>query len=410
MRRVVVTGIGMLTPLGLSAEESWENMKAGKNGIDEITLIDVSDLAVKVAGEVKGFDPLNWLDKKQSRRMDRFCQLACSAGVMAMEDAAFTEETMPDKKRFGTLIGSGIGGFSTIEHEEDVMQEKGPKRVSPFLIPMMIGNMASGNLAIMYDLRGHSACVTTACASGTTALGDAFHLVKDGYQDAMLTGGTEASITRLGIAGFLGLSALTTNNDRNRASIPFDKERSGFVMGEGAAVLVFEEYKHAKARGAKIYAEVLGYGSTSDAYHMTAPRDDAEGIADAMRFAMEEGGISPEMVGYINAHGTSTELNDKTETKAIKDVFGAHVPPVSSTKSMTGHMLGATGAVEAIATILAIRDGIAPPTINYMVPDEECDIDVIPGEARKMDISYALSNSLGFGGHNASLLFGRVDD
>lgn len=408
MRRVVITGIGAVTPVGNSAGAMWEAMKAGKNGIDAISLVDVSDMAVNVAGEVKNFDATEYMDKKLARRMDRFCQFGCAAGIMAMKDAGFTEKTMPDKKRFGTLVGSGIGGLATVEKEVGILREKGPKRVSPLFVPVMISNMISGNLAIMFDLRGHSTCVVTACATGTNAIGDAFRLIKHGYQDAMLTGGAEATITRLAFSGFLGLSALSTAEDKDRASIPFDKERTGFVMGEGSGVLVLEEYEHAKKRGAKIYAEVLGYGATSDAYHMTAPRPDAEGAADAMRLAMEEGGISPEMIGYINAHGTSTEYNDKFETKAIKDVFGENAPAVSSTKSMTGHMLGAAGAVEAIAAALAIDDSVAPPTINYRVPDEACDLDIVPNEARSMDIDYALSNSFGFGGHNGCLLLGKV--
>lgn len=406
-RRVVITGIGAVTPVGQTAEETWKNLIAGVNGIDVVQGTDVSDMDVTLAAEVKDFDPSKYMDKKIARRMDRFCQLGFAAGVMAMEDAAFGEN-MPKGERFGTLIGSGIGGIGTIQNEVTKMNEKGPKRVAPLLVPIMISNMISGNLAIQYGLKGHSTCVVTACATGSNAIGDAFRLIKHGYQDAMLTGGAESSITRLAFAGFLGLQALSQATDRNRASIPFDRERTGFVMGEGAGVVVLEEYEHAKARGAKIYAEILGYGATSDAYHMTAPEPNGAGSANAMKFALEEGRIAPGQVDYINAHGTSTVYNDKTETMAIKQVFGEKPPVTSSTKSMTGHMLGAAGAVEAIASILAIRDSVVPPTINYQEPDPECDLDVVPNKAREMNVDYTISNSLGFGGHNATLLFGKV--
>lgn len=410
IRRVVITGIGAVTPVGNTAGEMWENMLAGKNGIDTITRVDVSDMQVHVAGEVRDFDPTLWMEKKTARRMDRFCQLGFSAGVMAMEDAAFGENR-PAPERFGTLIGSGIGGLGTIEKEVTNLNERGPRRVSPLFIPVMISNMVSGNLAIHFGLKGHSTCVVTACATGTNAIGDAFRLIKHGYQDAMLAGGAESTLTRLAFAGFLGLQALSPSEDRNRASIPFDRERNGFVMGEGAGVVVLEEYEHAKRRGAKIYAEVLGYGATADAYHMTAPQPEAEGPRMAMRMALEEGAVTPEQVDYINAHGTSTEYNDKVESLAIKQVFGeaAKKVAVSSTKSMTGHLLGAAGAVEAIVCAKAIEEGIVPPTINYQVPDPDCDLDVVPNQARKMPVQYALSNSLGFGGHNATLLLGKVE-
>lgn len=408
-RRVVITGIGAVTPVGNTAADTWQALLAGKNGIGPVTQADVSDMDVKLCGEVKAFDPSMYMDKKAARRMDRFCQLGYAAGTMAMEDAAFGEN-MPAPERFGTIIGSGIGGFHTIEANVTALNEKGPKRVNPLLVPTMIINMIAGNLAIKYGLKGHSTSVVTACATGANAIGDAFRLIKHGYQDAMLCGGAESAITRLAFAGFLGIQALTTAEEPSRASIPFDKERSGFVLSEGAGIAVLEEYEHAKARGAKIYAEVLGYGATSDAYHMTAPHPDGEGPASAMRLAMQEGGVSPEQVGYINAHGTSTEYNDKTETIAIHRVFGEDAQvAVSSTKSMTGHMLGAAGSCEAIFTALALRDGMLPPTINYRVPDEECALDVVPGEARQADIRYALSNSLGFGGHNACLLLGRAE-
>lgn len=409
MRRVVVTGVGAVSPLGNSAPETWQNMKDGVNGIDEITILDTSDVPVKVAGETKNFNPADYMSAKDARRMDRYAQYAVAAGSEAMEDAAFGDN-MPDPHRFGVLIGSGIGGLQTAQDEVTKLNEKGFRKTNSLFIPMMIGNMGSAHLAIRYGLKGHNTTVTTACSSGANSVGDAFRLVRDGYADAMLAGGAEAALTRLALSGFVGLKALSTSGDKNRASIPFDKERSGFVMGEGAGVLVLEDYDHAVARGAKIYAEILGYGATSDAYHMTAPRPDGEGAIWAMRIALEDAGIDPRKVGYINAHGTSTQLNDAMETAAIREVFGDHADDllVSSTKSMTGHLLGAAGAVEAIASVLALRDGYVPPTINYEVPDPECNLDYVPNAGRDADIKYVLSNSFAFGGHNASLLFGRA--
>lgn len=411
MRRVVVTGVGAVSPVGNSAPVMWENMKAGVNGITEITSLDTSDMPVKVAGEVKDFDPAQYMPAKEARRMDRYSQYAVAAGNEAMEDAAFADNK-PDPYRFGVIIGSGIGGLQTAQDEVTKLNEKGFKKTNPLFIPMMIGNMGSGLLAIRHDLRGHNTSVTTACASGAHSIGDAYRLIRHGYADAMLAGGAEAALTRLALSGFSGLKALTNSTDPNRASIPFDLERSGFVLGEGAGVLVLEDYEHAKARGAKIYAEILGYGATADAYHMTAPRPDAEGSIAAMRQAIEESGIDPGKINYINAHGTSTPLNDKAETAAVHEVFGEHARDMamSSTKSMTGHLLGAAGAVEAVASVMTLRDQFLPPTINYEVPDPDCDIDCVPNAGRTADVDYVLSNSLAFGGHNAALLFGRVKD
>ncbi len=408
-RRVVVTGIGAVSPVGNNALTMWENIKNGVNGIDNITSLDTADIPVKVAGEIKNFDPADYMDAKLARRMDKYCRYAMVAGSEAMESAAFGDK-MPDAHRFGVLIGSGIGGLQTAQDEVTKLNEKGFRRTNPLFIPMMIGNMGSGNLAIKYGLKGYNTTVTTACASGTHSIGDAFRLIRHGYADAMLAGGAEGALTRLALSGFCGLKALSLSEDKDRASIPFDLERNGFVIGEGAGVLVLEEYESAVARGANIYAEVLGYGATADAYHMTAPRPDAEGGINAMKQAIEDGGITPEQVEYINAHGTSTELNDKAETYAVHQVFGDHAKDLymSSTKSMTGHLLGAAGAVEAVASVMTIFDSFLPPTINYKVPDPECDINCVPNAGRKMDVNYVLSNSLAFGGHNATLLFGKI--
>jgi len=410
MNRVVITGIGAITPLGNTARESWQAAKQGVNGIGPITKVDVSEMPAKLAGEIKDFDAGLYMDKKEARRMDMFCQFGMAAGIMAMEDASFGE-AMPQSERFGVIMGTGTGGLETIEKQSVILHEKGYKRINPLLVPVMICNILSGNLAIRFGLRGHCSCVVTACSTGTNAIGDAFRLIKHGYQDAVLAGGAEAAITPLGLAGFIALSALSTASDVTRASIPFDLERNGFVMGEGAGAVVLEEYEHAKARGAKIYAEVLGYGLTADAYHMTAPDPEGRGAAEAMRLALWEGNITPELVDYINAHGTSTPYNDKTETLAVKKALGDSAREIcmSSTKSMTGHLLGAAGAVEAIFTAMSIQDSFVPPTINYQVPDPECDLDIVPNVGRAMGVRYALSNSLGFGGHNATLLLGKVD-
>ncbi len=408
-RRVVVTGVGAIAPNGNSAPLMWDAMKNGVNGIAPITTIEIADNPVSVAGEIKNFDPVDYMDKKDARRMDRYCRYAVVAGSEAMEDANFGGN-MPDPDRFGVIIGSGVGGLDTMQTEVTKLNEKGFKKTNPLFIPMMIGNMGSGNLAIKYGLRGHNTTVTTACASGAHAIGDAFRLIRHGYADAMLAGGAEAALTPLALSGFCGLQALSLSSDPNRASIPFDAERNGFVIGEGAGAIVLEEYESAVRRGARIYAEIVGYGATADAYHMTAPHPEAIGPASAMRIAVEDAGVPLDAVSYINAHGTSTELNDKVETLAIKKVFGDYAKKiaVSSTKSMTGHLLGAAGAIEAVASIMSILDDFVPPTINYQVADPECDLDYVPGKGRKTEVNYALSNSLAFGGHNASLLFAKV--
>ncbi|MGI6153076.1 MAG: beta-ketoacyl-ACP synthase II [Christensenellaceae bacterium] len=408
-RRVVVTGIGAVSPVGNSAKDMWQNMKQGVNGIDEITILDTSDMPVKMGGEIKNFDPKDYMDAKLARRMDKYCWYGMVAGSEAMEDANFGAN-MPAAERFGILIGSGIGGLETAQNEVTKLNEKGFRRTNPLFIPMMIGNMASGNLAIKYGLKGHNTTVTTACASATHSIGDAFRIIRHGYADAMIAGGAEGALTPLALSGFCGLKALSLSTDKNRASIPFDLERNGFVVGEGAGALVLEEYESAKKRGAKIYAEVLGYGATADAYHMTAPHPEGEGAISAMRLAVEDGGIAPDMVEYINAHGTSTQLNDKAETYAVHQVFGAHAKDMcmSSTKSMTGHLLGAAGAIEAVATVMTVFEDFMPPTINYKVADPECDIDCVPNEGRAKEVNYALTNSFAFGGHNATLLFGKV--
>ena len=404
-RRVVITGLGAVTPIGLTAPASWQAAKDGVCGVAPITQFDASGLKVRLAAEVKDFDPLVCMTRPESKHMERFTQFAMCAAKEALADAAF-DPAQADLDRCGVIVSSGIGGIGLTEREHDKGKEKGWDRVSPFYIPMGICNMAAGQVAIASGFRGMCTCPVTACAGGTNAVGDAFHYIRDGYADAMLCGGTEAAITPLAIGGFSSMKALTQNPDPDRASIPFDAERSGFVMGEGAGVLLLEELEHAQARNAKIYAEVVGYGATCDAYHMTAPLPDGSGGAKAMALALADGGTAPEEVGYINAHGTSTHLNDAGETAAVKSVFGAHAYELamSSTKSMTGHMLGAAGAVEAIFTALSLRDGFLPATIHYQVPDPACDLDVVPRKGRKADIRCAMSNSLGFGGHNGSLL------
>ena len=404
-RRVVITGIGALTPLGLTARESWQAVKDGVCGIAPITQFDASAQKVKLAAEVKGFVPENYLGKPEAKRMGRFTQMAVVAAREAVAGAASTREEA-EADRCGVIVSSGIGGLSITEAEHDRGKERGWDRVSPFYIPTGICNMAAGMVAIDTGFRGMCSCPVTACAGGTNAVGDAFHYIRDGYAEVMLCGGTESSLTPLAVGGFTSMKALCQNEDPARASIPFDAERSGFVMGEGAGILLLEELGHARARGAKIYAEVVGYGATCDAYHMTAPRPDGSGGAKAMVMALADGCVTAEEVGYINAHGTSTPLNDAGETAAVKAVFGEHAYrlAISSTKSMTGHMLGAAGAVEAIFTALSLRDGYLPATIHYQVPDPACDLDVVPGQGRSADIRYALSNSLGFGGHNGTLL------
>ena len=410
-RRVVITGLGAVTPIGLAAGESWQAVKNGVCGIGPITHYDPSAQKVKLAAEVKGFDPEALLGRQESKRMGRFTQFAVAAAREALTDASFNGAQVA-LDRYGVIISSGIGGQAITEAEHSRGLEKGFDRVSPFYVPTAICNMAAGQVAIDSGFRGMCSCPVTACAGGTNAVGDAFHYIRDGYADGMLCGGTEAAITPLAIGGFTSMKALTQTEDPKRASIPFDAERSGFVMGEGAGVLLLEELEHAKARGAKIYAEVIGYGATCDAHHITAPLADGSGGAKAMAIALTDGGIAPEQVGYINAHGTSTHLNDAGETAAVKTVFGAHAYALamSSTKSMTGHMLGAAGAVEAIFTALALRDGFIPATVNYREKDSACDLDIVPNEGRPADIRYALSNSLGFGGHNGSLLLKKWED
>ena len=406
MRKVVVTGLGAVTPIGNTVSQMWDSIKAGKCGIDTITHYDIEGRKVTLAGEVKDFNPEERIEKGALRKLDMFTVFALAAAGEAMEDSGLDMEK-EDRDRCGVIFSSGIGGLGTIQNECTRGLNKGFDRVSPHFIPMSISNMAAGHIAIKYGLNGMCTCVVTACASGTNAIGDAFRQIRDGYHDVMVCGGSEASITELGIGGFTSMKALSESKDPNRASIPFDKERNGFVMGEGAGVLVLEDYDHAVARGAKIYCEIVGYGATCDANHVTAPLADGSMAAKAMTKAMEDGKVYPSSVNYINAHGTSTSLNDKGETKAIKLAFGENADKlmVSSTKSMTGHLLGASGAVEAIITALSVHNDIVPPTINYQVPDEECDLDIVPNKMREVTVNYAMSNSLGFGGHNASIVF-----
>ena len=406
-RRVVITGLGAITPIGNNVEEFWKGIKEGRCGIDQITKFDTTDFKVKLAAEVKGYNPEEYFDRREAKRLDLFSQYAMVAAREAWKDSGLNKET-ENMERVGVVVGSGIGGIETIEIENKKCNEKGPDRVSPMYIPMGILNMATGNVAIDIGAKGESMAMVTACASGTHCIGESFRMIKHGYQDVVIAGGTEAGITPLSIAGFTNIKALTKAEDKTRASIPFDKERSGFVMGEGAGVVILEEYEHAKQRGAKIYAEIVGYGATSDAYHITSPAPGGEGGARAMKLAMEEANVKPEEITYINAHGTSTHLNDSCETQAIKTALGeenARKVMVSSTKGHTGHLLGAAGAVESIICCKAIEEGFVPATINYKVPDEECDLDIVPNEGRKAEIKYAISNSLGFGGHNSSLLF-----
>lgn len=408
-RRVVVTGMGAITPLGLDVASFWEGLKSGQNGVAPITSFDPTGQPVRFAAEVKGFSPENYLERKEARRMDRFTQFAIAATKEALAHSGL-QITDENRTRIGTLIASGIGGLQTLEEQHRVFLERGPDRVSPFLIPMMIANMASGQVAIQFGLQGPCTTVVTACAAGTNAIGDAWEIIRRGDADVMIAGGTEAAITALALASFANARALSTrNDDPEHASRPFDAERDGFVMGEGAGVLVLEELEHALQRDAPILAEITGYAMTADAYHITAPDPEGDGARRVMELAMRKAGIAPNEVDYINAHGTSTPANDRLETLAIKRVFGEHAYrlAVSSTKSMTGHLLGAAGAIEAIATVLAIQHQTAPPTINYQVPDPECDLDYVPNTARPMKIDIALSNSFGFGGHNATLVFKR---
>ena len=411
MKRVVITGLGAITPLGNNVDKFWKGIKDGKCGIDYITKFDTTDFKVKLAAEVKGYNAEDYFDRREAKRLDKFSQYAMIASREAWKDSGLDKEK-ENMERVGIVIGSGIGGIQTIETENQKCIEKGPDRVSPMYIPMGILNMATGNVAIDIGAKGESFAMVTACASGTHCIGEAYRMIKFGYQDVILAGGTEAGITPLGIAGFTNIKALTKSEDKTRASIPFDKERSGFVMGEGAGVLILEELEHAIKRGAKIYAEIVGYGATSDAYHITSPAPGGEGGARAMKLAMEEAGVAPEEITYINAHGTSTHLNDSFETQAIKTALGEEASKkvmVSSTKGHTGHLLGAAGGVEAIVCSKAIEESFVPATINYKVPDEECDLDIVPNEGRNKEIKYAMSNSLGFGGHNSSILLKKYN-
>ena len=405
-RRVVITGMGTVNPLGHNVADTWQAVHDGVCGIAPITHYDASKQKVHLAAEVKDWDPTSVLDKKEVRHMARYSQLAMASAKEAVADSGLDLEAI-DRTRCGVIVSSGVGGIGLTETEQMRCSEKGFDRASPFYIPSTIANMGAGLIAIAFGFQGMCTCPVTACAGGSNAVGDAFRHIRDGYAEVMLCGGAEAAITPLSIGGFTTMRALHVGDDPNRASIPFDAERNGFVMGEGAGILVLEEYEHAKARGAKVYAEVMGYGATCDAYHMTAPAPNGEGGARAMAQALADGGVAPEQVGYINAHGTSTPLNDSGETAAIKTVFGDHAYQlaVSSTKSMTGHMLGAAGAVEAIFSALALKDGYLPATIHYQVPDPACDLDYVPNQGRNVQVEYVLSNSLGFGGHNACVLF-----
>lgn len=408
-KRVVITGLGAVTPIGNTRSDYWQGLTEGRNGIERITHFDPSEHASQIAGEVKGFDPLEYMDRKDAKRMDRFAQFAIAASKQALTDAQL-EITELNAEQVGVMIGTGIGGLSVLEAQHEVLLNRGPARCSPFMIPTMIANMAAGLTAIHVGAKGPNSCAVTACAAGSNAIGDAFRIIQRGDAQAMISGGTEAAITPLSYAGFASAKALSTrNDDATRASRPFDRDRDGFVMGEGSGILVLESLDHARSRGAKIYGEIVGYGMTCDAYHMTSPPPGGTGAARAMRLALKDGGLSPDNIDYINAHGTSTPANDSTETAAIKSVLADHAyrVAVSSTKSMTGHLLGGSGGIEAVAVALAIAEGRVPPTINQEVPDPECDLDYIPNQSRPMTVNVALSNSFGFGGHNVTLAFKR---
>lgn len=402
-RRVVITGMGAVTALGVGADNLWHSIRNGKSGITKIERINVADLSTQVGAEIKDFDPHAFIEKKELKRMDRFVQYALAAAGLAIEDSRLDFDVINPKKT-GAIIGCGFGGIETIEKQYKVLEEKGADRISPFSVPMLLPNMASGQVAIKYGIKGFTECIATACASSTNAIGDAYQVIQRNVADVIIAGGTEAPLTRLAMAGFCAMRAMTTNMDASAASRPFDLSRDGFVMGEGSGILVLEELNHALKRGADIIAEVVGYGCTNDAYHITAGGE--EGAADCMRLAIEDAEITPSAIGYINAHGTSTPIGDQNETAAIKSVFEqyAYQIPVSSTKSMTGHLLGAAGAIEAIITASALRDGFLPPTINYKTADPQCDLDYIPNEGRNANITYAMTNSFGFGGQNAVLV------
>ena len=410
MRRVVVTGVGAVSPLGTGNQKNWDGLISGRSGIDLITRFDASALPVRIAGEVKDFEAEQFIDKKEIKKMDLFIQYAMAAAQFAMEDSGL-QITEENAEQVGVLVGAGLGGLPAIEKYHIALQEGGYKKISPFFIPMLIINLAPGHISIKYGAKGPNLSSVSACATGTHSIGDAYHMIARGDADAMIAGGTESTVTPLGIGGFAVMKALSDRNDEpQRASRPFDKGRNGFILGEGAGIVVLEEYEAAKKRGAKIYAEVVGYGLTGDAYHMTTPAEGGEGAARCMKMALRNAGVAPEQVGYINAHGTSTYFNDLNETLAIKSVFGDHAYKlmVSSTKSMTGHLLGAAGGLEAVISCMVLDKNIVPPTINYEEPDPECDLDYVPNTAREAKVDYVMSNSLGFGGTNATLLFKRV--
>ncbi|HOJ11684.1 MAG TPA: beta-ketoacyl-ACP synthase II [Clostridiales bacterium] len=410
-KRVVVTGMGVVSSLGIGISDFWESIKQGKSGISTVTKFDITNYPTKVAAELKNFDPNQFIDKKESKRMDKYTQYAVAAAQIAMEQSALNLEKI-NKERMGVILGSGIGGIETLEEQHKILMEKGPGRVSPFFIPMMIANMASGRIAIQYGAKGFNECIVTACATGTNAIGDAFKVIQRGDADIMIAGGSEAPITPLSFSGFCSMKAMSTNSDPSTASRPFDKDRDGFVMGEGAGVIILEEMEHALARNAAILGEIVGYACTSDAFDHVQPAPEGEGAARCMKLAIEDAVINIEDIEYINAHGTSTYYNDKNETAAIKTVFGEHAKKlaISSTKSMTGHLLGAAGAIEAIICVLALKEGFIPPTINYKTPDPECDLDYVPNIGKSQEINCALSNSLGFGGHNSTLVIKKIEN
>lgn len=412
MKRVAITGAGVATPIGIGREAFWQGLMAGTSGVGQISHFDPSGFATTIGAELKGFSGEDYLEKKEARRTDLFIQYAVAAARMAVNDARLDVSHKDRNERIGVLVGSGIGGIQTIEKQFEVLKEKGPRRVSPFLVPMLIANMASGYISIVLGLKGPNTTVVTACATGTHAIGDAGRIIQRGDADVMLAGGTEAPFTPIAVAGFCAAKALSTrNHEPEKASRPFDGQRDGFIMGEGSGIVVLEEWEHARRRGARIYGELAGYGLTGDAYHVTAPDPEGSGAVRCMRMALKDGGVKPEEVGYINAHGTSTQYNDKIETAAIKEVFGeyAYKVPVSSTKSMTGHLLGAAGGVELVAALLCMKEGMVHPTINYEDPDPECDLDYVPNRPRPHAFDYALSNSFGFGGTNACLLVKRAE-
>lgn len=407
MKRVVVTGLGAITPIGNNLQAYWEGLLSGRNGIAPITLFDASQHPCRIAGEVREFDPCEYMERKEAKRMDRFAQFAVAASKQVIADAKFVIDDL-NADRVGVLIGTGIGGLKVLEDQQEIYLTKGPRKCSPFMIPTMIANMAAGLTAIHLGAKGPNCCTVTACAAGSNAIGDAFRLIQRGYAEAMICGGTEAAVTPLGLAGFGSMKALSTRNeDPASASRPFDRDRDGFVMGEGAGILLLEELETALARGAKIYGEIIGYGMTCDAYHITAPVPEGQGATRAMELALKDAGLTPEAINYINAHGTSTAANDVTETRAIKKALGKHAyrVAISSTKSMTGHLLGGSGGIEAVATVMAIANDKIPPTINLDNPDPECDLDYVPHQNRAQRVEVALSNSFGFGGHNVTLAF-----